>query len=199
MASSQLRPQSVSLRGVLRRAKFTRGGDLAVAKCSSDWRDCSPGDLFVALTTADEDGHDHAPEAIARGAVALLAERLVPVAAPVVLVKDTRVALARITQALAGHPCRQLRTIGITGTAGKTVTAMLLASIFEKAGEAVGVLSSIGYSDSLTQTAPRQATPTTGQLADWLGRMATAGCDSAVIELSSRALAERRAAGLELD
>jgi UDP-N-acetylmuramoyl-L-alanyl-D-glutamate--2,6-diaminopimelate ligase len=199
MASSQLRPQSVSLRGVLRRAKFTRGGDLAVAKCSSDWRDCSPGDLFVALTTADEDGHDHAPEAIARGAVAVVAERLVPVAAPVVLVKDTRVALARITQALAGHPCRQLRTIGITGTAGKTVTAMLLASIFEKAGEAVGVLSSIGYSDSLTQTAPRQATPTTGQLADWLGRMATAGCDSAVIELSSRALAERRAAGLELD
>lgn len=199
MASSRLRSGPVSLRGVLPGAKFLRGGDLAVAKCSSDWRDCSPGDLFVALSTESGDGHDYATEAIARGAVGVLAERLVPVDAPVVLVQDTREALARITQALAGHPCRLLRTIGVTGTAGKTVTAMLLASIFEKAGEAVGVVSSIGYSDSLTQATPREATPTTEQLADWLGRMATAGCDSAVLELSSRALAQRRAAGLELD
>ena len=199
MASSHVHAGPVSLRGVLRKAKFTRGSDLSVAKCSSDWRDCAPGDLYVALTTADGDGHEHAREAIARGAIGVLAERLVPVDAPVVLVKDTRAAYGRVTQALAGHPCRKLRTIGVTGTAGKTVTAMLLASIFEKAGEAVGVLSSLGYSDSLTQVAPRQATPTTEQLAEWLGRMATAGCDSAVLELSSRALAERRAAGIELD
>lgn len=199
MASSQVRTGPVSLRGVLRKAKFIRGGDLSVAKCSSDWRDCSPGDLFVAITTADDDGHEHAREAIARGAIGVLAERLVPVDAPVVLVKDTRAALGRITQALAGFPCRQMRTIGVTGTAGKTVTALLLASIFEKAGEAVGVLSSIGYSDSLTQVAPRQATPSTQQLGDWLSRMARAGCDSAVLELSSRALAERRATGIELD
>ncbi len=199
MASSQTNAGPVSLRGVLRKAKFTRGGDLSVAKCSSDWRDCAPGDLYVALTTADGDGHEHAREAIARGAIGVLAERLVPVDAPVVIVKDTRAAYGRVTQALAGHPCRKLRTIGVTGTAGKTVTAMLLASIFEKAGEAVGVLSSVGYSDSITQVAPRQATPSTEQLAEWLGRMATAGCDSAVLELSSRALAERRASGIELD
>jgi UDP-N-acetylmuramoyl-L-alanyl-D-glutamate--2,6-diaminopimelate ligase len=170
-----------------------------VAKHTSDWRDCAPGDLYVALTTADGDGHEYARDGVARGAVAVLAERLVPVDAPVVLVKDTRTALGRLTQALAGYPCRKLRTIGVTGTAGKTVTAMLLASIFEKAGEAVGVLSSIGYSDSLTQVAAQEATPRADQLGDWLGRMATAGCDSAVLELSSRALAERRAAGLELD
>jgi UDP-N-acetylmuramoyl-L-alanyl-D-glutamate--2,6-diaminopimelate ligase len=170
-----------------------------VIKCSADWRDCSPGDLFVALTTADDDGHEHAREAISRGAIGVLAERLVPVDAPVVIVKDTRVALARITQALAGWPCRKLRTVGVTGTAGKTVTAMLLASIFEKAGEAVGVMSSVGNSDSLAQAAAVQATPSTEQFAQWLGRMVAAGCDWAVLELSSRALAERRAAGLELD
>jgi UDP-N-acetylmuramoyl-L-alanyl-D-glutamate--2,6-diaminopimelate ligase len=76
---------------------------------------------------------------------------------------------------------------------------MLLASIFEKAGEAVGVLSSVGYSDSLTQVTANESTPSTSQLGEWLGRMNAAGCDSAVIELSSRALAERRAAGIELD
>jgi UDP-N-acetylmuramoyl-L-alanyl-D-glutamate--2,6-diaminopimelate ligase len=199
MASTRTASRPVSLRQALPAAKFTRGGDLQVTKHTSDWRDCAPGDLFVALTTADGDGHEHAREAIARGAVAVLAERLVPVDAPVVLVKDTRTALGRLTQALAGYPCRQLRTVGVTGTAGKTVTAMLLASIFEKAGEAVGVLSSVGYSDSLTQVAAKEATPKVEQLGDWLGRMVHAGCESAVLELSSRALAERRAAGLELD
>ncbi|MEX2175981.1 MAG: UDP-N-acetylmuramoyl-L-alanyl-D-glutamate--2,6-diaminopimelate ligase [Pirellulaceae bacterium] len=199
MARTQVGVRPVSLREVLPAAKFLREGDLRVASCSPDWRDCRAGDLFVALTTADGDGHEQARQAVARGAVAVLAERLVSVDAPVVLVKDTRVAHSRLAQALAGHPCRKLRTVGITGTAGKSVTALLLASIFEKAGESVGVLSSVGYSDSLTQTAPRQATPSTQQLADWLGRMSRAGCDSAVLELSSRALAERRAAGIELD
>jgi len=199
MASTHVGSGPVSLRELLPAAKFTRGRDLRVTKHTSDWRDCAPGDLFVALTTADGDGHEHALEAIARGAIAVLAERLVPVDAPVVLVKDTRAALGRLTQALAGYPCRKLRTIGVTGTAGKTVTAMLLASIFEKAGEAVGVLSSVGYSDSLTQAAAKEATLSTQQLGDWLARMASAGCDSAVLELSSRALAERRVAGIELD
>jgi UDP-N-acetylmuramoyl-L-alanyl-D-glutamate--2,6-diaminopimelate ligase len=199
MASTQLRSGPVSLRDVLPAATYLHGGDVRVNSCSPDWRDCSPGDLFVALTTADGDGHEHAREAVARGAIAVLAERLVSVDAPVVLVKDTRAAHGRIAQALAGFPCRKMRTVGITGTAGKTVTAILLASIFEKAGEAVGVLSSVGYSDSLTQVAPRQATPATEQFAGWLGRMSQAGCHSAVLELSSRALAERRAAGIELD
>ena len=115
MASTQVGSGPVSLRAVLPKARFTRGGDLQVSKHTSDWRDCAPGDLYVALTTADGDGHEHAREAIARGAVAVLAERLVPVDAPVVLVKDTRTALGRLTQALAGYPCRKMRTIGVTG------------------------------------------------------------------------------------
>src|SRR5262245_2949196 len=114
MASTQLGSGPVSLRQVLPKARFTRGSDLVVAKYTSDWRDCAPGDLYVALTTVDGDGHEHAREAIARGAVAVLAERLVPVDAPVVIVKDTRTALGRLIQALAGHPCRKLRTVGIT-------------------------------------------------------------------------------------
>jgi len=199
MASTHVASGPVSLVEVLPKARFTRGSDLTVSRFATDWRNCTPGDLYVALTTADGDGHEQAREAVSRGATAVLAERLVPVDAPVVLVKDSRVALGRLTQALAGFPCRTMRTIGITGTAGKTVTAMLLASIFEKAGEAVGVMSSVGYSDSLVQVAAKEATPTTDQFGQWLGRMSTAGCDSAVIELSSRALAERRAAGIELD
>ena len=99
MASTHVGSGPVSLRQVLPKARFTRGSDLAVGKHTSDWRDCAPGDLYVALTTADGDGHEHAREAISRGAIAVLAERLVPVDAPVVLVKDTRTALGRLTQA----------------------------------------------------------------------------------------------------
>ena len=191
--------RSVSLRDVLPASTFLREGDVQITSATSDWRDCHAGELFVAITTADDDGHEHACQAVARGAKAVLAERLLPVDVPLVIVPDTREAHSRLCQALAGNPCRRMRTIGVTGTAGKTVTAMLLASILEKAGDAVGVISSIGYSDSLTQTASKPHTPATEEFAEWLGRAATAGCQSAVVELSSTALAERRAAGLELD
>ncbi|MDX1946045.1 MAG: UDP-N-acetylmuramoyl-L-alanyl-D-glutamate--2,6-diaminopimelate ligase [Pirellulaceae bacterium] len=199
MASTQLRPRFVSLRETLPQAQFLRGGDVRASRLTADWRDCGPGDLFVALTTADDDGHEHAAQAVARGAAAVLAERLVPVDAPVVLTPDTREALGRVAQALAGQPSLRMRTIGVSGSAGKTVTSILLASIFEASGEAVGVVSSAGNSDSRSQTGPKHAAPTALELADWLGRMAEAGCESAVVELNSRALAERRAAGIELD
>src|SRR5207244_13065248 len=120
---------------------------------------------------ADDDGHEHAAEAIEQGAVAVVAERLLPVDAPQILVPDSRAALARVCQALAGNPSRELRTIGITGSAGKTVAAMLVASIFEAAGEAAGVMSSIGHSDSVVQRAATDQTPTAAEFRAWLARM----------------------------
>ena len=120
---------AVSLRDLFPRAQFTQPGDLRIDKCSADWRDCAPGDLFIAQTTADGDGHDEAEKALARGAIGVLGERLLPLTAPQVLVRDTRQAHGQLLQALAGHPSRQMRTIGVGGTAGKTVTTMLLAAI----------------------------------------------------------------------
>jgi UDP-N-acetylmuramoyl-L-alanyl-D-glutamate--2,6-diaminopimelate ligase len=199
MRRALVRSASVSLREALPKSRWLREGDLAVSSCTSDWRACRPGDLFFALTTADDDGHEHAAAAIERGAVGIVAERLVPVDAPVVLVKDSRAALARVCQALAGNPSRDLRTIGVTGTAGKTVVSMLIASILEAAGQTAGVMSSLGHSDSVVQRAATGSTPTAPEFADWLRRMATAGCDNGVLEISSRALAQRRTSGIELD
>src|SRR5207253_11257636 len=105
----------------------------------------------------------------------------------------------RVCQALAGNPSQELRTIGITGSAGKTVTAMLVASIFEAADETAGVMSSLGHSDSVVQRAATGETPTAAEFASWLSRMRTADCQAAVLEMSSRALAERRVTGIELD
>src|SRR3954467_2963423 len=128
---------AISLRQTLAKAQFLASEDVVVSSCAADWRACRAGDVFFALTTADDDGHERAAEAIDRGAVAVVAERLLPVSVPQVLVRDSRAAMARVCQALAGNPSRNLRTVGIAGSAGKTVTSMLMASIFEAAGDAV--------------------------------------------------------------
>ena len=202
-----LRSSSVSLREALPKARWIGQGDVIAASCTSDWRACRPGDVFFALTTADGDGHENAALAVERGAAAVVVERLVPLtdqatggkSVPQLLVRDSRAALARVCQALAGNPSRALNTIGITGTAGKTVTSMLLASIIEASGQAAGVMSSLGHSDSLSQSPSSAGTPAAPEFADWLRRMKTAGCDHAVLEISSRALAQRRVAGIGLD
>ena len=171
----------VSLRETLPKARFLACRDVLANSCSADWRACRAGDVFVALTTADDDGHEHIAEAIERGAVAVVAERLLPVEVPQILVRDSRVALARVCQALAGNPSRELRTIGITGSAGKTVTALLVAAIFEAAGETAGVMSSMGHSDSVVQRTATSGTPTAAEFASWLARMRAANCSAAVL------------------
>lgn len=189
----------ISLRDTLTSARFVQAPDVRITACCTSPEECTPGDLFVAITGANSDGHEWAEEAIRRGAAAVVAERLLPVVGPQVVVKDSREALGEICQALVGRPSDSLRTIGVTGTSGKTVTSMLIASVLEAAGQAVGVTSSVGYSDSVDQAAAKVTTPHAPLLAKWLSRMTEAGCGSAVLELSSRALAERRAAGVEFD
>src|SRR5262245_54549949 len=171
MHATQLQGGAISLRETLPRARFLNSQDLTTTSCSAVWRCCRAGDTSFAVRRADNDGHEHVAEAIERGAIGVVAERLLPVEVPQVLVRDSRSALARVCQALAGNPSRELRTIGITGSAGKTVTAMLVASIFEAAGQTAGVMSSLGHSDSVVQRAAVSQTPTAPEFASWLARM----------------------------
>ena len=189
---------SVSLGHLFPAARLTQGPILAQSVCTSADK-VQPGDLFVGVLTADGDSHEDATLAVKNGAAAVLTERLLPVKVPQCIVPDTREALGRLCQALAGNPCDELRTIAVVGTRGKTVVSLLIASMLEAAGEAVGVISSIGLSDSREQIVTPTSTPRAPKLAHWLQRMTAAGCQSAVVELSSRALAERRAAGMEFD
>src|SRR5688500_13997334 len=151
MHSTHRRSVGVSLRSVLPAAQFPSQSDFNITSCSSDPDRCRPGDLFIPQCTAVDDGHDWVDVAIAQGATAIVAERPVPASVPVILVDDSREALGHICQALAGQPSQLLTTIGVSGTSGKTVTSMLIASVLEAAGRTVGVTSSIGYSDSLEQ------------------------------------------------
>ena len=100
----------ISLRDVLTSARFVQTPDVRVTACCTSPEEVNPGDLFIAVTAANSDGHDWADEAVRRGAAAVLAERLLPVGGPQVVVEDSREALGEICQALVGRlPLRRRR------------------------------------------------------------------------------------------
>ncbi|MBL9163517.1 MAG: hypothetical protein JNL18_12345 [Planctomycetaceae bacterium] len=171
-----------------------------VTSCTSDWRRIQPGDAFVAVLTADHDGHDFAERAVKRGAAAVIVERAIPVfSAPVYHVEDTRVALGELCQALVDHPCQRMRVIGVVGDQGKAATIALLESIYVAAGYEVGVLSTLKTFDGMTRSEGIDDDVTPAMLAARLARMEAAGCTHALLEVTSQSLAELKLAGMELD
>ncbi|HZZ26522.1 MAG TPA: UDP-N-acetylmuramoyl-L-alanyl-D-glutamate--2,6-diaminopimelate ligase [Pirellulales bacterium] len=190
----------VSLRQLLPAATLFGADDVVVQACTADSRTCHPGDLFAALVGCHVDGHEYVSAAVQRGAAAILSERYVPAAGiPVCVVPDSRIAFGEICQALAGHPSRKLKVIGVTGTNGKTSTSWLIASVLQAAGYTAGLTGTIVNSDGLAIDSSDMTTPPAPMLADWLARMAANGCSHAVLEVSSHALAQSRTAGIEFD
>lgn len=199
-AVSRRQTVGISLRELLPGARIFGASDIRVTSCTSDSRTCRPGDLFVAINGATVDGHDHADEAIARGAIALLTERPLPCGgAPLALVSDTRDALGHVCQALAGNPSHRMPVVGVTGTNGKTTTSCLIASILFAADQRAAISGTLGYCDGVHTRPASLTTPGPVVLADWLARSEARGCTHAVLEVSSHALAQRRTAGIELD
>jgi len=192
-------PGGISLRNILPQARYSRSGDYLFSACCSDSRNVRPGDLFVALVGSHEDGHAHINEAVERGATAILTERFVSSPVPLCIVPDTREAYGLICQILAGNPCEKLFLVGVSGTQGKTATAMLLASIFKEARISTGIISSLGISDSLQVRDASDLTWQPPEMARTLSEFSANGCSHAIVEVPSQALAYRTTAGLLLD
>ena len=191
--------RGISLSRILSEAVLP-SGEITVSSCCADSRACRPGDLFVALPGNDCDGHDHVYQAIANGARSVLASRpLVDCPVPVCYVDDVPRAYGHLCQALAGNPAGQLKTIGITGTNGKTTTSYLIASVLAAAGYQTGVLGTLGYFDGEVWGDAGWTTPPQNVLANWMARMVANGCTHAVMEVSSHALAQQRLAAVDLD
>jgi UDP-N-acetylmuramoyl-L-alanyl-D-glutamate--2,6-diaminopimelate ligase len=181
-------------------AEFIGTDDVDVASCRCDSRHVQPGDLFVAFSGSEHDGHDFALEAAARGATAVLAERRLPeIDLPLCMVANAREAYGRLCQALAGNPSEQLKTIGITGTNGKTTTSCLVASVLSTARHSVGMVGTLGGFDGLRFEESKLTTPPAHALARWLAGMVANDCTHAVLEVSSHALDQSRLAGVTLD
>jgi UDP-N-acetylmuramoyl-L-alanyl-D-glutamate--2,6-diaminopimelate ligase len=151
--------------------------------------------VFVALRGLKADGVEFAVQAIAAGAAAIVADRAAPISTPVpwVVVKDARLALAWLAAEFFRHPSREMRVIGITGTNGKTTTGYLVSSIVEAAGTRCGLMGTVTYRIGSNEFAATRTTPEAPELQGMMRQMVTAGCGACVMEVSSHALALRRA------
>lgn len=191
---------SVSLRRLLPEAQFVGCHDWEVSGCTADSRRLDPGQLFVAVRGARHDGHTFVEQALERGAAGVVVERPCPEAGRLqVVVPDSRVALARLCQALAGDPSQQLALVGVTGTCGRTLTSLLIRSIFEMTGVRFGLVGSLGWSDGVTTRSASDAFPGAEGLASMLAAMVERGCEGGVVEIPAVALEERNLEGLEFD
>ena len=151
---------------------------LEVTAVSYDSRAVHPGALFCCVRGERVDGHDHA-----RGAVALLCERVLPVDVPQVVVADVRTAMANAAAAFHDHPSRALEVVGVTGTNGKTTTTHLLRAVLEADGRRTGLIG--------TLTGAR-TTPEAPDLQAQLAQLRDDGHRAVAMEVSSHALAQHR-------
>lgn len=164
-----------------------------------------PGSVFVAIRGAKFDGHSFIAQAHAAGAVAVLGEGLAdgqtsPL--PYLTVPSARAALADAAAALAGHPSRRLKVVGVTGTDGKTTTSWLTRHLLRSAGLQTGLLSTVGYElpdGELRHFPAHFTTPEAPQVQATLGEMVAVGGQAAVLEASSHALALDRVRGVDWD
>ncbi len=160
-----------------------------------DSRQSSPGSVFVALRGLRADGGAFVRDAVTRGAVAVVSEAPPPAGleVPWLTVADARLALAVLAAAIEGRPSEALTLVGITGTNGKTTTSYLLASIFEAAGVVCGRIGTVGHRIGGREIETARTTPEAPELQRLLRDMVSAGCGACVMEVSSHALALRRA------
>jgi UDP-N-acetylmuramoyl-L-alanyl-D-glutamate--2,6-diaminopimelate ligase len=197
---SQDLSHGVALDELFPAARTSGSASVVVGQCTSDWRLVRPGDAYVAVLAEECDGHDHVARAVKRGAKAIIAEQLVPAAGvPVYVVGDSRTAYGELCHALAGHPSRQMRVVGVVGDQGKSTVVALLESIFSKAGCQVGMLSSLASFDGMSVGLGVADAISPAVLATRLAHMDAAGCTHAFVEISSRALCQQKLAGIELD
>ena len=157
--------------------------------------------MFVCIKGATFDSHDVAGEAAKNGAVVIVAERPVdvPAGTTVVLVEDTRYALALISAAYFQYPAKKLKVIGITGTKGKTTTTFMIRSILEHAGIPTGLIGTIEVIIGDRHIPAHNTTPESYEVQEYFAQMVEAGCKVVVMEVSSQGLKLHRTAGIQFD
>jgi len=171
-----------------------------VSAITADSRRCAPGSLFVAISGTTVDGSRYAHEAVDRGALGVVTERRLDLPEDVIqiVVPDTRAAVADLAAAFYGHPAREMTVVGITGTNGKTSTSLILRSIFEAAGAPTAVFGTISYEVGERQVPAPTTTPDPVSLMGYLAEARDQGIRHVVMEVSSHALVQQRARGIEM-
>jgi UDP-N-acetylmuramoyl-L-alanyl-D-glutamate--2,6-diaminopimelate ligase len=180
------------LAGSVPAARLEGGAEVEVSSVGFDSRRMAPGGLFVAIQGLQRDGLDFAPEAVARGAVAIASESRPPLDIPWLRVRDAREALGRLASTLLGAPAEALKLVGVTGTNGKSTTAALIEAALQSAGRRVGLVGTVSHRIAGRAVPAHHTTPESSDLLGLLAEMRDARCEAAVLEVSSHALALKR-------
>jgi UDP-N-acetylmuramoyl-L-alanyl-D-glutamate--2,6-diaminopimelate ligase len=160
-------------------------------------RDVQAGSLFFCVPGFRADGHDFAPDAVQRGAVALVCERPLGLGVPEVVVQSVREAMGPIASRFYGEPTRKLRVVGITGTNGKTTTAFLTRAILEATGTRCGLIGTVKYVVGGREEDAVRTSPEALDLQRAFRAMLDGGDRACAMEVSSHALYLGRAQGIE--
>ena len=156
----------------------------------------TPGTLFFCVPGFKVDGHDFAPDAVARGAVALVVQRPLNLGVPEVQVDDVRAAMGPAAARFYGDPTKTLQVVGVTGTNGKTTTAFLMRSLLEAAGIQTGLLGTVTSVIAGREEPVERTTPEAIDLQGIFARMLRGGDRACVMEVSSHALHMHRVDGI---
>ena len=168
-------------------AAVARRAPAEVRDLAYDTRSVERGALFFCVPGERADGHDFAPEAVARGAVALVVERELDLEVPQLIVASARRAMAVVADEFFGRPTEELLLAGVTGTNGKTTTAFLLHSILDAAGRAPGLLGTVECRIGGETRPVERTTPEAIDLQRTFRQMLDAGDRSCALEASSHA------------
>lgn len=167
-----------------------------------DSRNIVQGQLFIAVSGTQVDGHKYISDAVAKGAKIIVCEKMPSTlvdGVTYVLVADSSVACGRIAANFYDNPSKKLRLVGITGTNGKTTTVTLLYRMFRELGYKVGLLSTVvNYIDDKKVDATH-TTPDPVELNGLLNKMVDAGCEYCFMEVSSHSISQHRIEGLHFE
>ncbi len=180
-------------------------GDAEVSVAQLDSRKCAPGTLYFCMPGTRTDSHAYLPAALAAGASAAVVysaeglEAARAIGMPAILPSDPREAAWRLCDALYGHPTRHMKVVGITGTNGKTTTAWLVRDMLAALGMKAGYLGTLGFQIPGGERELANTTPFTVDLYNLLKEARDRRVEALAMEVSSHALAEKRADGVEFD
>ncbi|NQU40090.1 MAG: UDP-N-acetylmuramoyl-L-alanyl-D-glutamate--2,6-diaminopimelate ligase [Lentisphaerae bacterium] len=174
-----------------------------VTGVTSDSRQVREGFVYVAISGGRYDGRNFMDDAAARGAICCVGEGVTSGrrkdGLPVVAVPDARLAVALLAARYHGSPSSSLRMVGTTGTNGKTTVSYLVRDILKAAGLTPGLIGTVAYEFGERTIPASRTTPEAPELQGLLAKMVRAGCQSAVMEVSSHALDQKRVAGIDFD
>lgn len=181
--------------------------DIDITGITSNSKEIKEGNLFVAIKGFSTDGHKYIPNAIEKGASAILIEEgcnlkkiKVPADLTVVMVNDTRRGLAICSSNFYGNPSEKFKLIGVTGTKGKTTTTFMIKEILEKAGKKVGLIGTIAtYINGKRIKDSDRTTPESSELQKLFSEMVEQGVEVVVMEVSSQSLKLHRVDGCKFD